>query len=130
MMNDDHIEAEAHEVSLSRWPITHRPKEYILGEKWRLGFVVGAVWAKARTLERVPQVTINREHGKPATCEVRRDGVLIFTGRDYSSDIQVTQEITDAEVRGAWDALGPRITISLEYEDVRAALAAAKEARA
>ena len=34
--------AESH--ARERWPIDHRPHK--LGEKWRLGFVIGAVWAR------------------------------------------------------------------------------------
>lgn len=39
------------------------------------------------------------------------------------------QEPTDAEVREVWDALGPRVTIAMEYEDLRAALSAARSVR-
>lgn len=34
--------AESH--ARERWPINHRPHN--LGEKWRLGFVIGAIWAR------------------------------------------------------------------------------------
>ena len=41
----------------------------------------------------------------------------------------VQGEPTDAQVRAAWDALGPRRTVHLEYEDLRIALRAAAAAR-
>lgn len=75
--------------ALSRWPISHRPWAYRLGEKWRLGFIVGANWARQRMLRGTPQVTIVKRHNKPTTCEVRKNGVLIFSGRDYTEEINL-----------------------------------------
>ncbi|MCK8477213.1 hypothetical protein [Microbacterium aurugineum] len=34
-------------------------------------------------------------------------------------------EPSDAQVRSVWDALGPRVTVHLDFEDLRAALRAA-----
>lgn len=61
-------------------------------------FVLGALWARDHLAAHQPEVTIQREDGKPTTCEVRRNGELIFAGREHSADLRVTpQEPTDAE---------------------------------
>ena len=67
------------------------------GENNRAWFVAGAEWAREHLAAQTPQVTIRCEEGKPATCEVRQDGVLIFSGRDHSADLRVAaQEPNDA----------------------------------
>jgi len=40
-----------------------------------------------------------------------------------------TRPVTDADVRALWDALGPGATINFEFEELRAALEAARAAR-
>lgn len=52
-----------------------------------------------------------------------------LAGWKAARDHLAAQEPTDAEVRAVWDALGPRATIALEYEELRAVLAAARAAR-
>lgn len=45
------IEAAAHAESQERWPLDHDAKTAAgreMGRRWRLGFVVGAVWAHFR----------------------------------------------------------------------------------
>lgn len=39
---------------------------------------------------------------------------------------EVQGEPSDAQVRAIWDALGPAITVAFEYEELRAALRAAR----
>lgn len=89
-----------------------------------------AVWARDHLAAQEPRVTLHREDGKPTTCEVRRGGMLIFAGRDYISDIQVTQGTTDAEIEAAIDALRRNTGDDMSARDARIMLTAAKEARA
>lgn len=116
----------------------------------RPAFIAGALWARDRLAAQGPQVTINREKGKPATCEVRQGGVLIFSGRDHSADLLVAaQEPTNAEVEALVDSLNWAIrgttdgdlidqdsdipageVLRLIREGARAALTAARKARA
>lgn len=55
------------------------------------------------------------------------DGFVACTR--WARDHLAAQEPTDAEVRAVWYALGPRVTIAMEYEDLRDALSAARAVR-
>ena len=53
-------------------------------------------------------------------------GHPLARSRSRRTDTATRQgEPTDAQVRAAWDALGPRRTVHLEYEDLQVALRAA-----
>ena len=61
-------------------------------------FRAGAEWARTHLAAQELTVNIQCEEGKPATCEVRQGGVLVFSGRDHSADLRdAAQEPTDAE---------------------------------
>ena len=131
--------AAAKEVADREFPDDKAGKS---GNPERIAFQAGAEWARDYLAAHVPQVTIVKEDGQPATCEVRQGGVLIFAGRDRSADLRVAaQEPTDAEVEAAdrgrvehnirrrmtdaeWAATRSRV----EHEAMRAALSAARKA--
>ena len=50
-----------------------------------IGYMGGWKDAIAHFSAIYPEVDIRHELGKPATCEVRRNGVLLFAGQDYSA---------------------------------------------
>ena len=50
-----------------------------------IGYMGGWKDAIAHFSAIYPEVDIRHELGKPSTCEVRRNGVLLFAGQDYSA---------------------------------------------
>ena len=59
-----------------------------------IGYMGGWKDAIAHFSAIYPEVTIKREIGKPSTCEVVRNGVLLFAGQDYSASSTMTDEET------------------------------------
>lgn len=63
-----------------------------------IGYMGGWKDAIAHISAIYPEVTIRHELGKPSTCEVVRNGVLLFAGQDYSASSTMTdEETTNAE---------------------------------
>lgn len=59
-----------------------------------IGYMGGWKDAIAHFSAIYPDVTIKHEIGKPSTCKVVRNGVLLFAGQDYSASSTMTDEET------------------------------------
>lgn len=105
MTTDDFTEAARAEAE--DYARTPRMNVGTVRDRIAVAYMAGAEWARDYIAARTPQVTIVRDEGKPAACEVRQGGVPIFLGLDWSAGPRVaTQELTDAEKDAAMDALG------------------------
>lgn len=60
-----------------------------------IGYMGGWKDAIAHFSAIYPEVTIKHELGKPSTCEVRRNGELLFAGQDYSASYTKTDAKDD-----------------------------------
>ena len=106
--------AESH--ARERWPIGHGSHK--LGEKWRLGFVIGAIWARGmfrRDAEKAErerdevQVELLRQVEK---AERERDEAWKRAAEAAKNPRPLTaDDITDEMVRRALDATGRKQTV-------------------
>lgn len=119
----------AREEAGTRWP-SYPAVGFSGADDRQAAFREGAEWARTYLAAQEPQVAIRCEEGKPATCEVRQDGVLVFSGRDHSADLQVAaKEPTDAEVGALQMCLYDRTLTWVPTMEARTALSAARRAR-
>lgn len=74
-----------------------------------IGYMGGWKDAIAHFSAIYPEVTIKHELGKPSTCEVLRNGELLFAGQDYSANSHtsnaeiLTTTMTAEEIADAKD---------------------------
>lgn len=142
MTADDFTTAARAEAERVHYPSPSSRTPSALNRATAAAFRDGASWARAHLAAQDLQVTIQRNEGEPAVCEVRQGGVLIFSGLDRSAGVRVAaQEPTDAEVVAALGAAnrttlsGSRFDAPLNFyagnvvEGMRAALRAARDVR-
>jgi hypothetical protein len=119
------FERLANSHASERWPISHG--RYKLGEKWRLGFVVGAVWARSIFRRAAEKAEQERDHWEREAAGANADLAHLRAAEPHPV---TPDDITDEMVQRAWAAIveSPGWRIGTLHEDgptVRRALTAA-----